>query len=236
MTTYLLVHGAWHGGWCWRQVSRRLRAAGYDVFTPTLTGLGERAHLMRPETGLATHVQDILGTLTYEDLYDVVLVGHSYAGMVISGVAEQAAERLAHLAYFDAFVPGDGQALADFQSAGAHERYAELARVKGNGYGLPPFSRTFGVTREEDLAWMDSRLGLQPLKTFLDPVRLSSPQARQLPRTYIYCTTPGGAPFEQFANRLRTDNDWRYVEIATGHDAMVTEPEQLSRLLLDLAV
>lgn len=241
MATFVLVHGAWHGGWCWRRVARLLRAAGHEVFTPTLTGLGEHAHLLGPAINLATHIQDVVGVLHYEDLRDVVLVGHSYAGMVISGVAEQAAARLGHLVYLDAFVPGDGQALSDFLAPAAMAFFHEQARLAGNGYGVPPLPGTFGITSADDLAWVRPRLGMHPLQTMLDPVQRSDPQASRLPRTYIYCTDPRAAPdaprvFAQFATRLRTDAAWRYREIATGHDAMITEPEQLSRLLLDRAV
>jgi pimeloyl-ACP methyl ester carboxylesterase len=240
MATFVLVHGAWHGGWCWQRVARLLRAAGHDVFTPTLTGLGERAHLLGPAINLETHIQDVVGVLHYEDLRDVVLVGHSYSGMVISGVAELAAERLGHLVYLDAFVPGDGQALSDFAPPAIIALFHETARLEGDGYGVPPLPGTFGITSEEDLAWVRPRLGMHPLQTKLDPVRLSNPHASRLPRTYIYCTNPDAPPgslsaFAQFATRLRTDAAWRYREIATGHDAMITEPDQLSRLLLDLA-
>jgi len=240
MATFVLVHGAWHGGWCWQRVARILRAAGHEVYTPTLTGLGERAHQLGPDITLETHIQDVVGVLPYEDLHGVVLVGHSYSGMVITGVAEQAAERLGHLVYLDAFVPGDGQALSDFAPPALIAMFREQARREGNGYGVPPLSDTFGITAEADLAWVRPRIGMHPLQTKLDPVRLSNPNARQLPRTYIYCADPSAPPerpraFAQFATRLRTDPAWRYVEIATGHDAMITEPDQLSRLLLDLA-
>ncbi|MGA7673379.1 MAG: alpha/beta fold hydrolase [Nitrolancea sp.] len=241
MTTFVLVHGAWHGGWCWQRVARIVRAAGHDVFTPTLTGLGERAHQLGSGITLDTHIQDVVGVLYYEDLRNVVLVGHSYAGMVITAVAEQAAERLGHLVYLDAFVPGDGQALSDFAPPATIAMFHEQARREGNGYGVPPLSDNFGITSEADLAWVRPRIGMHPLQTKMDPVRLSNPRARQLPRTYIYCTDPAAPPeapraFAQFATRLRADAAWRYVEIATSHDAMITEPEQLSRLLLDLAV
>jgi pimeloyl-ACP methyl ester carboxylesterase len=241
MTTYVLVHGAWHGGWCWQRVARLLRATGHDVFTPTLTGLGERAHLLGPEITLDTHIQDILGVLYYEDLYDVVLVGHSYAGMVITGVAEQAAERLGHLVYLDAFVPSNGQALSDFAPPEIVALFHEGARTEGNGYGVPPLPGTFGVTDEADLAWVSPRLGLHPLQTKLDPVQVSNPLAERLPRTYIYCADPAvppgvARPFTPFAARLRADPDWCYAELATGHSAMITAPEELSRLLLDAAV
>jgi pimeloyl-ACP methyl ester carboxylesterase len=234
MTNYLLVHGAWHGGWCWKRVARLLRASGHEVFTPTLTGLGEREHLLDATIGLDTHIQDVLGVLKYEDLRDVVLVGHSYGGMVIAGVAEKAAERLAHLVYLDAFVPHDGQAVVDFQPPGMVAMFHEKARAEGDGFKLPSFpAEVFGVANEVDLAWVRPRLNPHPFKAFLDPVRLSHPKAAKIPRTYIYCNHPPMGPFGQFADRRRNDEAWRYRELATGHDAMITEPEQLAKLLLE---
>jgi len=236
MTSYLLVHGAWHGGWCWRRVARLLRAAGHEVFTPTLTGLGERAHLINANIGLDTHVQDVLGALEYEDLRDVLLVGHSYGGMVIAGVAEKAAERLAHLVYLDAFVPGDGQSLVDFQPPEVLAMFLEKTRTEGDGYKLPSFpAEDFGITNKDDLAWVRPRLTPHPLKTKLDKVRLTNPKAADIPRTYIYCNNPAIGPFTQFADRLRNDKTWHYRELATGHDAMITEPQKLAALLLGLA-
>ncbi len=235
MTNYLLVHGAWHGGWCWKRTARLLRAAGHDVFTPSLTGLGEREHLLTANTGLDTHIQDLLGVLEYEDLRDVVLVGHSYGGMVIAGAAEKAAERLVHLGYLDAFVPGDGQSLTDFLPPEILEGLHEMARQEGDGYKLP-FSPTdnFGVNNEDDLAWIRPRLNSHPLKTMLDTVRLTNPKAAEIPRTYVYCNNPGGDMFGQFAVRLSSDKTWQYRELATGHDAMITEPQQLAGLLLEV--
>jgi len=232
MTTFVLVHGAWHGGWCWQRVAWLLRVAGHDVYTPTLTGLGERAHLLGPEIRLHTHVQDIVGVLEYEDLRDVVLVGHSYSGMVITGVAEQAAERLRHLVYLDAFVPVDGQSMNDLLAPEVVTVFNEQARLEGNGYGIPPLSDSFGITAADDLAWVRARLGMHPLNTHLDPVQLSNQLAHRLPRTYLYC---GGPILKAVADRLRSDPDWHVLDFETGHDAMVTEPEALSRLLGDLA-
>ncbi len=240
MATFVLVHGAWHGGWCWQRVARLLRAAGHDVYTPTLTGLGERAHLLGPTVRLDTHVKDVVGVLYYENLRDVVLVGHSYAGMVITGVAEQAADRLGHLVYLDAFVPDDGQSFNDLLTPTVIASFDEQSRRVGSGYGIPPVSNTFDITDEDDLAWLRPRLGMHPLATHLDPVRVSDPRARALPRTYIYCTNPQAprdepGTFTPFAARALADPEWHYVELATGHDAMITEPEQLCRLLRDLA-
>jgi pimeloyl-ACP methyl ester carboxylesterase len=213
-----------------------LRAAGHQVFTPTLTGLGERLHLLTRDVGLDTHVQDVLGVLEYEDLSDVVLVGHSYGGMVITAVAERAAERLAHLVYLDAFLPREGQSQMDLLGAEFLALFQEQARLHGDGWKLPSFpAERFGVTKEEDLAWVRPRLGLHPFKTKLDKVRLASPDAAKIARTYIYCSQPAIGPFGQFAERARAEAGWRYREIATGHDAMVTEPELLSELLMEVA-
>jgi len=187
MTNFLLVHGAWHGGWCWRRVTRILRAAGHEVFSPTLTGLGEREHLMSPDVGLDTHISDVLGVLEYEDLRDVVLVGHSYGGMVIAGATEKAAERIAHLVYLDAFVPEDGKSLCDYQPPEILKMFHETAQAEGEGYKLPSFpAEAFGVTSEEDLNWVRPRLNPHPLKTKLDAVQMKNPQAAEIPRTFIY--------------------------------------------------
>jgi len=235
MVTYLLVHGAWHGGWCWRRVTPLLRRAGHDVFTPTLTGLGERAHLAHPGIDLETHIQDVLGVLEYEDLDRVVLVGHSSAGMVIAGVAERAAERLVHLVYLDAFIPHDGQSLADLVRPERREQMLATAQAEGDGWRVPPFPvQAYGVTADADILWVGPKLMGQPLRTFQQPVRLTSRTTETLPRTFIYCSNPAMGPFDQFLERVRTGG-WRYRELATGHDAMVTGPEQLADLLLEVA-
>lgn len=235
MTTYVLIHGAWHGGWCWQRVARLIRATGHEVFTPTLTGLGERAHLLNPAIDLNTHVQDVVGGLEYEGLQGVVLVGHSYGGMVITAVAEQAAERLAQLVYLDAFVPQDGQAMVDLMSPEGRSRLLERTRTEGEEWKVSSFpAQAFGITAADDLQWVSARLGPQPLKTFTQPVKLTSPAARALPRTYIYCMQPPMGPFGPFAERAKAEG-WRYRELATGHDAMITKPKELVDLLLELA-
>jgi pimeloyl-ACP methyl ester carboxylesterase len=238
MATFLLVHGAWHGGWCWRRVVPHLRASGHEVFTPTLTGLGERAHLLVPEVGLDTHVKDVLGVIEYEDLNEVVLVGHSYAGMVITSVAEAAPDRLAHLVYLDAWVPTDGQATFDLMPSETRDSLREAARVSGGGVSMPPIFplEVFGITDEADARWVGSKLVSHPLKSYEDPAKLASGAARRLPRTYISCTgNPAlGAVFRPYAEQARTDEGWRHRELATGHDAMVTMPRELSNLLVEV--
>jgi pimeloyl-ACP methyl ester carboxylesterase len=238
MSTVLLVHGGWHGGWCWRKVTARLRQAGHEVFAPTLTGLGERVHLLSPEIGLETHVQDVVGVLEYEDLRNVVLVGHSYGGMVIAGAAERAADRVAHLVFLDAFVPIDGTSLWDLlPDSASRERFETLARMQGDGWRIPlPWEsalRNWGVTAADDLRWMMPRLTPHPLKTMQD--RLPSTQvAARLPCTFIHCSyKPVGDAFGRFAEAARAGGSgWRHHQLDTGHDAMVTMPDELTELLV----
>lgn len=231
MATFVLVHGAWHGGWCWRRVAPLVRAAGHEVFTPTLTGLGERSHLANANIDLHTHVQDVVHVLEFEDLSDVILVGHSYGGMVITGVSEQAAHRLQHLVYLDAFVPRHGQALLDLVSP----QFREAVQAQATGGLMPPFPvREYGVFAEDDVQWVEPKLAPHPLQTIATPVSLTNPAALALPKTYVYCNNPAMGFFEAFAERTRSEQGWRYRELATGHDAMVTMPRELTTLLLEL--
>lgn len=236
MSTYLLVHGGWHGGWYWGRVTPILREAGHEVFTPTLTGLGERAHLLSPEIDLETHIEDILGVLKYEDLRDVILVGHSYAGIIIAAVAGRAAERLAHLVYLDAFVPKDGESLTDVIGPDFVAVFRERVQTEGEGWRLPPLPlEDIGITDEKDLSWMRPKLVDQPFKTFSQPVRLGNQAASEaLPRTFVYCNDPAIGPYDRFAEMARIEG-WRYREIATGHFPMVTAPRRTADLLLELA-
>lgn len=237
MANYLLVPGAWHGGWYWKRVTPLLRAAGHEVFTPTLTGLGERKHLMSPDIGLDTHVQDVVGVLEYEGLSDVILVGHSYAGMVITGVAGKAPERIARLVYLDAFVPEDGKSLMDYQPPEMTQLFYERTCTEGEGYKLPAVIplEAFGVTDVDDLAWLCPRIDPHPFKTKTDPVHAGGARAAAIPRTFVYCNAPAAGPFGQFAERVKQDPEWEYVEMATGHEVMITHPALLADFLLRLA-
>jgi pimeloyl-ACP methyl ester carboxylesterase len=192
MATVLLIHGGWHGGWCWRWVAPRLRAAGHEVVTPTLTGLGDRAHLvgaLGDSIDLDTHVRDVVELLGYDDLDRVVAVGHSYGGMVLTGVADRAPARLAHLVYLDAFLPADGQALFDLLRPERREALTEAARQHGGGRLVPPPPPAMlGVTDEERAAWLAVRLTPQPLRTFTQPLRLTVPAPASPPRSYVHCT------------------------------------------------
>lgn len=236
MATFVLVHGAFHGGWCWRLVADRLRADGHTVFTPTLTGLGERAHLAAPSVSLSTHVQDVIAVLEWEGLSDVVLVGHSYGGMVISGVADRVADRIAALFYLDALVPEDGHSTLDYQTP--ERRQLMLDKVAENdGWRLPPFSAAFyGVADPEQEAWVDGLTTPQPFATFRERSAFyaGGPDA-VADKHYVLCTDPPLAYLRQFHDRVASAPGWRASELATGHDAMVTEPEAVVRLLLDAA-
>ena len=237
MATFVLVHGAWHGGWCWKKVSPLLRAAGHEVYTPTLTGLGERVHLASLDIDLSTHIQDVVNVLEYEDLQEVMLVGHSYAGAVIPGVADRVAPRVTHLIYVDAVVLHDGEALFDLWSdrgAAALER----ARVEGDGWRgpIPAEDTLIAWAGTADLAWLTRHLTPHPAKTCQEPLRLTNPAAADIPATFIYCDPdhrpPGGWKVE--AIRRAQAAGWRYRELATGHDAMVTMPRELADLFLEV--
>lgn len=235
MATYVLVHGAWHGGWCWRRVVDRLRAAGHDASAPTLTGLGERAHLLDRTVTLDTHIQDVVAHLACEDLRDVVLVGHSYGGLVITGAADRAADRVRGLVYVDAYVPDDGQSLLGEQLPERAQAFRDQVEAEGEGWRVPPRSAAFfGIDDPADRAWVDGLTTDQPFATFTQPIRLSGAHRRVANRTFVLAARYNPSAFHGIAARLRDDPSWRVAEIDTGHDVMVTEPEALSRLLLEV--
>ena len=230
--TFVLVHGGWHGGWTWKKVIPLLQAAGHQAFTPTLTGLGERVHLSGPQVDLNTHTQDIISMLEYEDLHDVILVGHSYGGMVIAGVGEKATARLSQLVYLDAFLPENGKALKDYSIVTA--RSIEQMRAKGDEWRLPMAltMADLGVTDPADIAWMSPRIVDQPYKTFTQPVELPKDAAKKLRRTYIQ--TSKRPSFNEAAERARKQGFHYYDLFSGGHAAMVTKPQELVKILLEL--
>ncbi len=238
MATFVLVHGAMHGGWCWRRVAPLLRAAGHEVYTPTLTGLGERVHLAHPDIDLETHITDLVNTLVYEELDAVVLVGHSYAGAVITGVADRVPARLAHVIYYDAVTPTDGQALLDLYTP--EDRAARRARVEAEGEGwrmLPTADLSaLGITAAEDVDWVRAKLVPLPFQSFAQPLRLSTPAARTVPKTLIACVAGPPTSWRDAAiKRAHAEPGWRYRELPTGHDAMVTMPRETADLFLEVA-
>ncbi len=249
MATYLLVHGGWHGAWCWKKVIPLFQDAGQRLYTPTLTGLGEKAHLLAPEVGLSTHIQDIVQVIEENELQDVILLGHSYSGMVITGVVDRVPERIRHLVYLDAALPYDGESLGDLSPL-VLKRLRREARLHGDGWRVPPPSElpfglggVIGVTEEPDRSWVRSSLCPQSLKTFEEPLHLNNPDiVSRKPRTFIRCTR--GLPMFLLNAMQRllarhalspTAPGWRFQVLDTGHDCMITQPRELTALLLEIA-
>src|SRR5947209_5227122 len=231
MATFLVAHGAWSAGWAWKKIRPLMRAAGHDFWTPTYTGLGERAHLANPDVDLDTHTHDILAVLEVEDLNGVYLIGHSYGGMVATGVADRARARIKHLIYLDAFAPTTGQSVFDLQQPEA------LARMRGgaaNGDGwriptgpMPP------DTAPADIEWATPRRKPQPIKTFEGKLKLSAEPSA--PRTYIYCKRARPEDnFRQFFERGKREG-WRTYEIDASHNPHITAPDVLMTILGKIA-
>ena len=223
--TFVLIHGAWHGGWCWRFV--RALLSEHQVFAPSLTGLGERKHLAGPGVNLDTHIYDVVNLLEMEDLRDVVLVGHSYGGMVVTGAADRAPARIKRLVYLDAFVPESGKCVLDYV---VPERAARM-REEGERTGsvTPPPLSLWGITKEEHIDFIKPREVRHPYGCFSQTIRLMN--APIAARTFVYCSAPATGSFDQFAAKYRNDPAWRFQELATGHDAMILMPERVAELL-----
>jgi pimeloyl-ACP methyl ester carboxylesterase len=239
MATFVLVHGALVGGWCWRWVAPRLRSTGHEVYAPTLTGLGERVHLASPRVDLDTHIQDVVNLLHFEDLSGVVLVGWSYGGMVVAGVADRVPTRIAHIVYLDSDVPRDGETSVP---PSAHAAREAQARAHGDGWRVPPAATTaetflLGELPEDQRRWIAARLTPHPLKTWTQPIRLTG-AAATTPTTYIRCTV-GYDPTDEDTmrqdERIRSEPGWRYRELAESHAAPFTAPRAVADLLLDAA-
>jgi len=227
VATFLVAHGAWSAGWSWKKMHPLMQAAGHRLVTPTYTGLGERGHLANPSIDLDTHIQDLLGVIRFEDLNDFVLIGHSYGGMVATGVADRASERITQLVYIDAFVPEDGQCLFDLVSEGNRTEMLERARSTGDGWRIAPNPMP-PDTPDQDRIWATPLRLPQPLATVQQPIRLmhTSPP---VPRTYIYCTRSD--IFKRFAERARKDSNWGYHELDASHNPHITAPQALTALL-----
>jgi pimeloyl-ACP methyl ester carboxylesterase len=226
--TFLVCHGAWSAGWAWKKMHPLLQAAGHRLVTPTYTGLGERVHLANSSIDLETHVEDVLNVIKYEDLRDIVLLGHSYGGMVATGVADRARDRVTQLIYLDAFVPRDGQSLFDLNESG--RRPLQDAAKNGDGWRVPPM-QTPPDTSPEDVEWLSARRVHMPIKCFETKLKLHHGEPT-LPRSHIYATriTPADT-FGQFARRTKNEAGWRYYEIDATHSPNVTAPEALTALL-----
>lgn len=235
MTTYVLVHGAWHGGWCWVRVADRLRAAGHTVFTPTLTGLADRSHLLAPTVSLQTHIKDVAGLIRWEELSDVVLVGHSYGGMVITGAADRVADRVRTLVFVDAFTPAHGQSAFDLRTPEANALVKERARNFGGGWRIPPTLAEAFKVNEADRAWVDGKCTDLPIGCFSEKLHLSGAVDRIADRVYIRAGTFPNPTFDTALAAARADSRFRAHVIECGHDIMVDAPEELTAILLESA-
>ncbi len=242
--TFVLVHGAWHGAWCWSRVLPLLRAAGFEAHAVTLTGVGDRAHLLSNSINLATHVQDVLSLIAAEELTNIVLVGHSYGGRVITGVADALLSagvvKLHHLVYLDAMVPRSGEAWSSIHSpeviAARVKSAHEYEVIHGVAAIPPPDASVFGLAGE-DAAWVNRRQTPQPLGVYLDNADGKSQhfdEARLAlqTRTFINCNNPPLATIDVSRQRVRGDASWRWIEMATGHDPMISHPKELTEQLL----
>jgi pimeloyl-ACP methyl ester carboxylesterase len=236
LSCYVLVHGGGHGGWCYQSVARILRSQGHEVYTPTLTGLGEREHLLTPAVDLDMHITDVVKILQFEDLRDVILVGHSYGGMVITGIADRAADRVGHLVYLDAATPENGQSLVDVAGPIITAARADGRVVDGMELVLFPGKDPmgfFGVTDPQQIEWMRTRLTPHPWKCFEQKLVLTNEAAmRVIPQTHIVCTAT--LPFRD-VDSLKKRAQGRLWDVDTGHDLMISEPDQVASLLLRLA-
>ena len=232
--TFVLVHGAWHGGWCWRRVSDLLQARGHRVFTPTLSGLGDRSHLISASINLDTHIADIVNLFEWENIEDAVLVGHSYGGWPISGAIEKLEKRVHSIVYLDAFLPEDGQRGVDLQTP--ENREALLAMHARGEFRRPiPKAVSFHVANPADAEWVDAKMTCQPLGAALQPIRLSGARERVAKRAYIRTSLSPSPVFDGFAEALRARGGWRVYDEACGHDMMVDQPQRLAEILLEAA-
>lgn len=236
---FVLVHGAWHGAWCWSRVLPLLRQAGHAAHAVTLTGVGERAHLIGRDIGLHTHIADVVNLIDCEELADVVLVGHSYGGLIITGAAQallvrSGARRLRHLAYVDAVVPHSGESWSTHHGASLVAERLAAAAASPNGALPPPDARLFGLTGA-DKDWVNRRQTPHPFSMYQQPVLFDASRFASVPRTFIDCTSPAWPSIAPMRARVRSEPGWRVVEIATGHDAMVSAPRALTDALLDCA-
>jgi pimeloyl-ACP methyl ester carboxylesterase len=235
MATFVLVHGAWHGSWCWARVRQGLLEQGHRVFTPTLAGVAEQSHALSPEIDLQRHVDDVANLIRWEELDSVILCGHSYGGCVISGVADVVPERIAALIYLDAFLLEDGECLHDLLPAEHRELQVSLANEHGDGWRVPPIPAEIFNVNAVDRDWVDRQCTPQPLATFQQPLRLRAGPSQVARNHFIYASDWEGTPFTACYDRAKA-RGWTTSEIACGHDVMLDRPEALTAELIGMAI
>ena len=234
MATFVLVHGAWHGSWCWARVRQGLIEQGHRVFTPTLTGVAEQSHALSPDIDLQRHVEDVANLIRWEGLDSVVLCGHSYGGCVISGVADVMPDRIAALIYLDAFLLEDGECLHDLLPAEHRELQVSLANEHGEGWRVPPIPAEIFNVNAGDRDWVDRQCTPQPLATFQQPIRLHGGPSQVARNHFIYASDWEGTPFAACYDRAKA-RGWTTSEIACGHDVMLDRPDALMAELIAVA-
>ncbi|WP_263357681.1 alpha/beta fold hydrolase [Acidicapsa ligni] len=234
MSHFVLVHGGWRGGWIWKRVAQLLRKEGHTVYTPTLSGLADRSHLLHADINLSTHIQDVVNLIKFEELHDVVLCGHSYAGMVISGVADQVSERISSLVYLDAWFPQDGDSIMTLSP----EIY-QLMHIKETGrYGgisCPPIPAAILHVNEQDRAWVDTMATPQPFATMIEAIQLKGNHVNVRNKTFVLASAWEPNPFRQFYERLKVEAEWKIAMIESGHDAMLDKPVEVANVLIEAA-
>jgi pimeloyl-ACP methyl ester carboxylesterase len=233
VATFVLVHGAWRGGWIWKRVRPLLARGGHEVFTPTLSGVGDRSHLSAPSIDLETHIADVMNLIRWEELDDLVLCGHSYAGCVATGVADRMPERIRELVYLDAFVLENGQSLHDTLPPEQLEAQRKAAGASGDEWKVPPIPAEFFNVGLEDRAWVNAQGTPQPIATFQQRLRLTGGIDR-VRRSFVLATDFPDTPFRQFYDRAKAKG-WKTSTVACGHDAMLAEPAEIARILLEAA-
>lgn len=240
MANFILVHGAWHGAWCWRRVTEPLIKAGHRVHAVTLTGVGERAHLLRPTITLGTHIADVLNAITHEEMDNVILVGHSYAGMVITGVADRIPARIKHMVYVDAVVPESGESWSSTHAAPTRMARLNAALLSPNNSFPPPDPNMFGLNAV-DYEWTKRRQTPHPAQTYTARLDFDAARIGRINRTFISCTSPALGTIDAIRPRVTNSQTWggawlprsKVVEIKTGHDPMISTPDELVSILLD---
>ncbi|MBX9843683.1 MAG: alpha/beta hydrolase [Xanthobacteraceae bacterium] len=231
--TFVLVHGAWHGGWCWRRVADLLEKKGHKVFTPTLTGLGACSHLLSKDINLSTHFTDVANLIEWENLGEVVLVGHSYGGYIVSGAAEKVSGKISSIVFLDAFLPENGESLA----AGASQPVKDaIAAALGRGeHSLKPVPAAVFRVNEADRAWVDGKCTPHPIGTLTDKITLTGARDRIAKKSYIRAAGYPSIPFDAVLAKVKSNSAWKTFEMTAGHDAMVDQPQELTDILLQVA-
>ena len=231
--TFVLVHGAWHGAWCWRRVSDLLERKGHKVFTPTMTGLGASSHLLTKDVNLTTHITDIANVIKWENLSNIVLVGHSYGGFIISGVAEQLADKVASIVFLDAFVPDNGESLAGSASQPVKDA---IAAAQGRGdHSLKPVPAKVFRVNEKDQPWVDGKCTPHPIATLTDKIAITGARDKIAKKSYIRAKGYPSVAFDAALDKHKPNAAWKTYEMTSGHDAMVDQPERLTEILLEVA-